>query len=120
ATPLSKAEVTMDAGAYQVVTDPSVYVKFKLKGEDRSLLAWTTTPWTLPANTAVAVHKDADYSEVRLEDGSVVILATELMAKVLTDEKHKPVPFTLLGTLKGSDLVGKSYEPLFAREAKPE
>ena len=113
ATPLSKAEVTMDAGAYQVVTDPSVYVKFKLKGEDRSLLAWTTTPWTLPANTAVAVHKDADYSEVRLEDGSVVILATELMAKVLTDEKHKPVPFTLLGTLKGSDLVGKSYEPLF-------
>src|SRR5665811_506157 len=56
ATPLSKAEVTMDSGAYQDVTDPSVYVKFKLVDEDASLLAWTTTPWTLPANTAVAVN----------------------------------------------------------------
>jgi len=113
ATPLSKAEVTMDAGAYQVVTDPSVYVKFKLTDEDRYLLAWTTTPWTLPGNTAVAVNKDADYSEVKLEDGSVVIIATKLLERVLVDEKHKPVPFTLLGALKGSDLVGKSYEPLF-------
>ncbi|HEV7951987.1 MAG TPA: class I tRNA ligase family protein, partial [Candidatus Saccharimonadales bacterium] len=52
ATPLSKAEVTMDAGAYQDVTDPSVYVKFKLKS-GLTLLAWTTTPWTLPSNTAV-------------------------------------------------------------------
>jgi isoleucyl-tRNA synthetase len=113
ATPLSKAEVTMDAGSYKDVSDPSVYVKFKLQGEDRYVLAWTTTPWTLPANTAVAVHKDANYSEVKLEDGTNVILATELMEKVLTDEKHKAVPFTLVGSLKGSDLVGKSYEPLF-------
>jgi isoleucyl-tRNA synthetase len=113
ATPLSKAEVTMDAGSYKDVSDPSVYVKFKLQGEDRYVLAWTTTPWTLPANTAVAVHKDADYSEVKLEDGTNVILATELMEKVLTDEKHKAVPFTLIGSLKGSELVGKSYEPLF-------
>ncbi len=113
ATPLSKAEVTMDAGAYQVVTDPSVYVKFKLKGEDRYVLAWTTTPWTLPGNTAVAVNKETDYTEVKLEDGSNVILATDLLAKVLTDEKHKPVPFETLGSFKGSELVGKSYEPLF-------
>ncbi|HSX15478.1 MAG TPA: isoleucine--tRNA ligase [Candidatus Saccharimonadales bacterium] len=113
ATPLSKAEVTMDAGNYVDVTDPSVYVKFKLKDEDKYVLAWTTTPWTLPANTAVAVNQDADYSEVKLEDGSVVILATELLEKVLTDEKHQPVPFTLVGTLKGKDLVGKHYEPLF-------
>ncbi len=150
ATPLSKAEVTMDAGSYKDVSDPSVFVKFKLKdgsdtasgdgvqgdGEQRTepsrrdgegvaetatkqstsetyLLAWTTTPWTLPANTAVAVNKDADYSEVKLEDGSHVILATELLEKVLTDEKHKPVPFTFIGKLKGSELVGKSYEPLF-------
>lgn len=113
ATPLSKAEVTMDAGSYKDVNDPSVYVKFKLQCEDRHLLAWTTTPWTLPANTAVAVHKDADYSEVKLEDGSVVILATELLERVLTDEKHQPVPFTLVGTLKGAELVGKNYEPLF-------
>ena len=113
ATPLSKAEVTMDAGAYQVVTDPSVYVKFKLKDEDRSVLAWTTTPWTLPGNTAVAINTDIDYTEVKLEDGSNVILATELLGRALTDEKHKPVPFTTVGQFKGSELVGKSYEPLF-------
>jgi len=113
ATPLSKAEVTMDAGSYKDVVDPSVYVKFKLQNEDRYVLAWTTTPWTLPANTAVAVNKDFDYSEVELEDGSHVILATELLEKVLTDEKHKALPFTLVGSLKGKELVGKTYEPLF-------
>lgn len=114
ATPLSKAEVTMDAGSYQDVNDPSVYVKFKLVDENRSLLAWTTTPWTLPANTAVAVHRDADYAEVELEDGSHLVLAKDLLEKVLTDEKHKVVPFTTIKTFKGSELVGKSYEPLFA------
>ena len=57
ATPISKAEVAMD-NSYQDVTDPSVYIKFKLKDEDKYLLAWTTTPWTLPANTAVAVNTD--------------------------------------------------------------
>ena len=57
ATPISKAEVAMD-NSYQDVTDPSVFVKFKLKGSEAFLLAWTTTPWTLPANTAVAVNKN--------------------------------------------------------------
>lgn len=114
ATPLSKAEVTMDAGSYQDVNDPSVYVKFKLQGEDRYVLAWTTTPWTLPANTAVAVHKDAEYSEVVLEDGSHLIVAKDLLTKALTDEKHKVVPFTTIASFKGAELVGKSYEPLFA------
>lgn len=113
ATPLSKAEVTMDAGSYQDVTDPSVYVKFKLTGEDRSLLAWTTTPWTLPANTAVAVNEDADYTEVKLEDGSHVVVATELLGRALTDEKHKPVAFEKVASFKGAELVGKTYEPLF-------
>ncbi len=113
ATPLSKAEVTMDAGSYKDVTDPSVYVKFKLQDEDKYLLAWTTTPWTLPANTAVAVHKDAEYTEVKLEDGSHVIVATALLDKALTDDKHKTVPYEKVATLKGKQLVGKSYEPLF-------
>jgi isoleucyl-tRNA synthetase len=112
ATPISKAEVAMD-NSYQDVTDPSVFVKFKLVNEDKYLLAWTTTPWTLPANTAVAVNKDESYSEVELEDGTHLVLATALMERVLTDEKHKEVPFTLVGSLKGTDLVGKSYEPLF-------
>jgi len=117
ATPISKAEVTMD-NSYQDVTDPSVFVKFKLKGEDAYLLAWTTTPWTLPANTAVAVNKDFDYVEAVLEDGQKLIMAKELAAKVLTDEKHKPLPFTVGRTFKGKDLVGKEYEPLFEDRGK--
>jgi len=110
-TPLSKAEVTMDAGAYQDVTEPSVYVKFKLD-DGRALLAWTTTPWTLPANTAVAVNQDVDYVEVEL-DGEKLILAKALVEKALTDEKHQPLDYTIARELKGDELVGKSYEPLF-------
>ncbi len=110
ATPLSKAEVTMDAGAYQDVTDPSVYVKFKLE-DGSTLLAWTTTPWTLPANTAVAVNKDFEYVEVQV-GADRFILAKDLVEKVLTDEKHQPLEYVVLRTLKGKDLVGLSYEPL--------
>lgn len=111
ATPLSKAEVTMDAGAYQDVTDPSVYVKFKLT-DGRTLLAWTTTPWTLPANTAVAVNTDVDYVEVEVNK-EVLILAKELVEKVLTDEKHNVLEYKILREFKGSELVGESYQPLF-------
>jgi len=112
ATPLSKAEVTMDAGAYQDVTDPSVYVKFKLD-DGSTLLAWTTTPWTLPANTAVAVHSDVDYVEVKVGDEQF-ILAKDLVETVLTDEKHQPLEHAVLRQLKGIELVGKSYDPLFS------
>ncbi|QQS70273.1 class I tRNA ligase family protein [Candidatus Saccharibacteria bacterium] len=122
ATPLSKAEVTMDAGAYQDVTDPSVYVKFRLKSEQREegrgkkeeahLLAWTTTPWTLPANTAVAVNKDLTYVEVE-QNGERLILAKELLAKVMQDEKHQPLDYEVSREFKGSELVGLEYEPLF-------
>lgn len=111
ATPLSKAEVTMDAGAYQDVTDPSVYVKFRLN-DGSTLLAWTTTPWTLPANTAVAVNKDLHYVEVEL-GSEKFILAKELVQKVLTDEKHQSLDYKVVRELKGSELVGKTYEPLF-------
>lgn len=115
ATPLSKAEVTMDAGAYQDVTDPSVFVKFKLVGSEASLLVWTTTPWTLPANTAIAVNKDFDYVEVRVND-ELLILAKDLVEKVLTDEKHQPLNYEVVRQLKGKDLVEKSYEPLLGVE----
>jgi len=111
ATPLSKAEVTMDSGAYQDVTDPSVFVKFKLIGEDASLLAWTTTPWTLPANTAVAVNKGVIYSRIEVA-GEQLILANDLIEKVITDEKHQPIEYRLLEEFDGDELVGKSYEPL--------
>lgn len=109
-TPLSKAEVTMDAGAYQDVTDPSVYVKFELE-DGSTLLAWTTTPWTLPANTAVAVGSDIDYVEVKVGDEQF-ILAKELLEKVLIDEKHRSLEYELLREVKGKALVGKRYEPL--------
>jgi isoleucyl-tRNA synthetase len=111
ATPISKAEVAMD-NSYQDITDPSVYIKFKLKGEDTYVLAWTTTPWTLPANVAVALNKDFEYAEVQVGDDKF-ILAKALLDKVLTDEKHKVLDYKVLRTLKGAELVGKEVEPLF-------
>lgn len=117
ATPLSKAEVTMDSGSYQDVTDPSVYVKFRLKDSDVSLLAWTTTPWTLPANTAVAVNESFTYVEVEV-DGEKLIMAESLVGKVLTDEKHRQLSFKVLRKLKGKELVGKEYAPLFEDTGK--
>jgi isoleucyl-tRNA synthetase len=231
ATPLSKAEVTMDAGAYIDVTDPSVFVKFKMKTAPKSylmgvgeiddklksigisidsisdngsyrltipedklsdyerlvssemkpeywneyvfddeivfnfkhadskierlvydkktspettnriielcnefsksndssvehiiysndwyrptyLLAWTTTPWTLPANTALAVNEDVEYVEVELENDRF-ILAKETIGQVLTDAKHDKLDYKIIRMLKGKNLVGKTYEPLF-------
>lgn len=110
-TPLSKAEVTMDAGAYQDITDPSVYVKFKLE-DGRYLLAWTTTPWTLPANTALAVNKDVAYLEIELE-GARYVVAKDLVEKVFTDEKHQKLDYEEIEEFMGSEFVGLSYEPLF-------
>ena len=102
ATPVSKAEVTMDNDAYQMVTDPSAYVKFK--SGDEYLLAWTTTPWTLPANMALAVNPDLDYGVYDV-DGEKLIVALE-RAKVLFDGKKPEKAF------KGTALVGKHYEPI--------
>jgi isoleucyl-tRNA synthetase len=112
ATPLSKAEVTMDTGAYIEVTDPSVYTKFKIKNEQYSLLAWTTTPWTLPANTALAVNGETIYVEVKIGDEHLVV-AKDLAAKVFTDTKHQPLDYEIIRELEGGDLVGLEYEPLF-------
>jgi isoleucyl-tRNA synthetase len=111
ATPISKAEVAMD-NSYQDVTDPSVFVKFKLKGSDTYLLAWTTTPWTLPANTAVVVNQDEEYAEVLVDDQKL-ILAKALLDKVLTDEKHQVLSYEIQRSFKGKELVGREYEPLF-------
>jgi len=131
ATPLSKAEVTMDAGAYQDVTDPSVYVKFKLNPESTKIfsektklhlrdgranvLAWTTTPWTLPANTALAVNPDILYKVVEF-DSDLYIVADDLVEKVFLNEKHQPLNIKVEGTFNGSDLVGLEYEPLLGLE----
>ena len=131
ATPVSKAEVTMDNDAYQTVTDPSVYVKFPIDSSAISdvdvldenaslpvyLLAWTTTPWTLPANAALAVKEDAEYAKVKVQD-EIFILAKVLVDKVLVDDKKHPIAFDILDTIKGSDLVGKKYTPLFGDMTK--
>ena len=120
ATPLSKSEVTMDNDAYKTVTDPSVFVKFWLKDledtegskDKTAMLAWTTTPWTLPANMGLFVNPDFTYAKVKVGD-KFYILAKDLLEKVFVDEKKQPIPFELINLIDGSELVGLSYEPLF-------
>ena len=119
ATPVSKAEVTMDNDAYQTVTDPSVYVKFKLVDSDYSILAWTTTPWTLPANLMLAVNPEMMYCEV-LVDGEKLIIAEEAFERTLQDEKHQPLDYEVLRKFPGSELVGKKYQSLATGSTWPE
>ena len=168
ATPLSKAEIAMD-NSYQDDTDPSVFVKFRLKGyhthpnttsvdgmhgDDEKhtkpyvhtvkgvsqsvtkqsatvssasasgtgqadgevyLVAWTTTPWTLPSNSAIAVNKSIKYVEV-LYKNQTLIMAKKLYEKVMTDEKHQPLDYTLGREVDGAELVGLHYEQPFGLE----
>ena len=111
ATPISKSEVAME-NSYQLDTDPSVFVYFKLDGTDEYLLAWTTTPWTLPANVAVAVHQDTEYSLVDYNNKKFYV-ASEAVSRVMQDAKHQPLEYTIVARLKGRELVGRRYEPLF-------
>lgn len=112
ATPISKSEVAME-NSYQMDTDPSVYVYFELEGNNNEyLLAWTTTPWTLPANVAIAVNKNLEYSLVE-HDNKLIYVAKDRIEKVFTDEKHQPLDYKIVKTVKGSELVGKNYHPLF-------
>ena len=121
ATPVSKAEVMMDNDAYQEVTDPSAYVKFKLDPSDEKaqmgdvyLLAWTTTPWTLPANLILAVNAKLEYGLYRV-DGAYFVLATKLAKKVLGEKYSAPAEI-----FKGRDLVGSHYEPIIENFAASE
>ena len=111
ATPISKSEVAME-NSYQIDTDPSLFVYFKLEDEDEYLLAWTTTPWTLPANMVLAVNQDVDYSLVAYGDKKFYV-ASDRVEKVMTDEKHQPLEYSIVKTIKGSELAGKRFEPLF-------
>lgn len=118
ATPISKSEVAMD-NSYKDITDPSIYVKFELVDDEGVyLLAWTTTPWTLQANSSVAVGNKIEYVKVFVtdEEGSKLnlILAKETLERVLTDKKHNLLNFEIIEEIKGEDLVGKKYKPLFA------
>lgn len=111
ATPISKSEVAME-NSYQLDTDPSIFAYFKLDDADEYLLAWTTTPWTLPANVAVAVHKDMEYSLVEYK-GKKFYIASDAVSRVMQNEKHQPLEYEVLKRLRGKRLVGKRYEPLF-------
>ena len=120
ATPLSKSEVTMDNDAYKTVTDPSVFVKFWLKDfedtegshDKTAMLAWTTTPWTLPANMGLFVNPEITYAKVKVGD-EFYILAKDLLEKVFVDEKKQPILFEIVNLIDGAELIGLSYEPLF-------
>ncbi len=109
-TPLSDHEVAL---GYDEVSDPSIFIRMPLVDKpDTSLLVWTTTPWTLPGNVAVAAHPDVDYVTVEraMEDGSKekLILAKALLEKVFAEEEVK-----VLSTFKGKKLNGEKYHPLF-------
>ena len=84
-----------------------------------SVLTWTTTPWTLPANLMLAVNPDMTYCEV-LVDGEKLIIAEEALERVLQDEKHQPLDYKVLRTFPGSELVGKKYQPLDTGSTWPE
>ncbi|MEA3272069.1 MAG: isoleucine--tRNA ligase [Patescibacteria group bacterium] len=111
-TPLSNFEANMP-GAYQDVKDPAITVRFKLLDEDQKdtyLLAWTTTPWTLPSNIALAVGSDVDYVEVKdKEDNNHYILAAERLKNFYHTEEE----YEIIKKSKGKTLTGLKYEPLF-------
>ena len=87
--------------------------------EDVNILAWTTTPWTLPANLMLAVNPEMTYCEV-LVGGEKLIIAEEALGRTLQDEKHRPLDYEVLRTFPGSELVGKKYQPLDTGSTWPE
>ena len=135
-TPLSKAEIAMD-NSYKDVTDEAVYIKFKveslklkvkgIKVDDNLptfILAWTTTPWTLPANMALAVGENIDYVLIEKKDEGMGPLVRFILAKSLLTTVFKDSEYSVVSEYKGSELVGISYEPLYeiekAKNAKSE
>lgn len=109
ATPLSNFEVNQ--GYQDNVSDPSLFVKFKLADEDAYLLGWTTTPWSTPGNAAIAVLPEADYiyATATNDDGVEETLIIAKSRAEILDTKYK-----VEKTVMGSELVGRSYVPLYA------
>ncbi len=130
-TPLSNFEIAMD-NSYEMDSDPSVYVEMSARGatsaggqgsvldgkveENTRFLVWTTTPWTLLANVALAVGKDINYVMIEKKDEGVgekvrFILAKERLEKVFGNDAYE-----IVKEMKGADLVGMEYEPIFPQE----
>ncbi len=109
-TPLSNHELRMDEDVYKARQDPSLTVWFRLETGER-IMAWTTTPWTLPSNLAVAVGPDVDYVVVEHEGERYVLAEARLHA--YGRELGKDAAERVVARLKGSELVGRRFEPLF-------
>ena len=115
-TPLSSHEV---AQGYKTLKERSAIVRFKAKDQDYYFLAWTTTPWTLPSNTALCVNPDLDYAKVKAADGNTYVMACSLLDKVLSplaEEGEKA--YEVLETFKGTELANIEYEPLYECAAR--
>ncbi len=107
-TPLSSHEV---AQGYKDIKERSAIARFKVKGEDAYILAWTTTPWTLPSNVALCVNPDEEYVKVKTADGYTYYLAGALCETILG--KEPTAPYEIVEKYIGKDLEYKEYEPLF-------
>ncbi len=112
-TPLSSQEV---AQGYKDVKERSAIARFKVKDEDAYILAWTTTPWTLPSNVALCVNPEETYAKVKAADGYTYYMAEALLDTVLgklADAENGVKAYEVLETMTGKDLEFKEYEPLF-------
>jgi len=108
-TPLAKAEIAMD-NSYHSVKDETIVVKFKLKKSDAFVLAWTTTPWTLPSNLALAVNPKLKYVYIKdSKDKNTYLLAKDLLSRYYKDSGEYKIAKEVLG----KELEGLEYEPLF-------
>jgi isoleucyl-tRNA synthetase len=108
-TPLAKAEIAMD-NSYKIVKDETVVVKFKLKNEDANVLAWTTTPWTLPSNLALTVNPKLQYVYLKdKKDNNIYVLSKNLISKFYKSAED----YELVKEITGKELENKEYEPLF-------
>jgi len=111
-TPLSNFEVAME-NSYIDAEDPSIIIKFPVKGQDKTfLLAWTTTPWSLPGNVALAVHPSEMYVKARVNaTGEIFICAEKLLSNVFRNVAEGEVE--IIDQVEGKSLEGLEYEPLF-------
>ncbi|HEU0050629.1 MAG TPA: isoleucine--tRNA ligase [Patescibacteria group bacterium] len=119
-TPLSNFEIAM-GNSYIDKDDPAIYIKFPVKGKEKTyFLAWTTTPWTLPGNTALTVHPELMYVAAKIhETGETLIFAESRQSEIL--KQYYPLPssgvgFEIVQRWTGNELVGMRYEPLYVFE----
>ncbi|MBA7522283.1 Isoleucine--tRNA ligase 2 [subsurface metagenome] len=104
-TPLSNFEISMD-NSYKDITEESITAKFKLKEEPRTfLLAWTTTPWTLIGNVALAINSELKYVKIKVDDEFLILIKNKL--DIIKDE------YEIIEEFKGKELINKNYDPLY-------